>query len=298
LALEEPPKQGNVPGQTAEGGERRWRRAYVIIALLVLGVSVGLRIWAEKELHPGRPTPAIAVWNVGFGVQVSAWDDGIHFLAVFDRGAKEPPGIYLGPKTNLGRSGYRHGRLLSFLGLQAVLLPSTYGGSDYTVTPHAALVLPYWLLIVLSGVTALRCSKGWAFVGRHLSLSVPAVVLGLIVTIVFAVLNFSPAATGSHGPIRREGVVDWISLALTRPGSSEIRLEYGFPSVCYRRGIIGGQSVDLFHGAEMGWKQHLLMEDVCIAVLAVLATIMAVEWIRGRVRGEGREPGGGDVRAP
>lgn len=192
--------------------------------------------------------------------------------------------LQLDRATNLGRSGYHHGFVVSGLGFTVAVLSKTHHGGDYVVSPYVAFVLPYWFLMVMSGWLFLHYSGIIALLRPYCRLSRMSICSAVAVLVTFAVLNLAPSAWRPGSSIQPEGLMGWAALTFA-PGSSysEIMLEYGFPFECYRRGIINGESVNYFYGADTGCEQHMLMDNVCLAALATLLAILATEWLRRRV---------------
>ncbi|MCY3018668.1 MAG: hypothetical protein NTW87_06515 [Planctomycetota bacterium] len=246
-------------------------------------VSLALWMWALR--HRPRPDPAFACRLPSLLLQVAALDDGVHFVAMRTYGSRTLC-IEYGRATYLGNAGYHHGVLFRFAGFVAVALFREDRFGDLLVSPHTALVLPYWFLILVTGWLSLRCTglnARLAPLCHPSSLSLRAAGLAGAVLVI---LNLVPHAWKPGSAIQPGTVGDFLTL-MFRPGYaySDIMLEYGFPFVCYRRAIRNGQSVDLYYGASTGWVQHKVMEDLCIVAVAVLAALILTEWLKRRRSG-------------
>ena len=106
-------------------------------------VSFGLWVWTSGIYYRPLPTPgcAIRLPFVMFGA--TANDEGIHFLVMNQRAGQFPTVHF-----ERGFTSYGDSYAVNMLDLVVAVLPAEYNGGDYTVSPHAALVLPYWLMIL------------------------------------------------------------------------------------------------------------------------------------------------------
>ena len=132
-----------------DASESRKRRRLAGVAIAACLVSLGLWLWTCGVYYRPLPTPCFALRLPYLTVQASALDSGVHLLAMKGR-SDQTTAIGFQPETSLGRGGYGHGWVVSAVGLVFVLAPA-FDGGDYGVSPHLALVLPYWLLALGSG---------------------------------------------------------------------------------------------------------------------------------------------------
>jgi hypothetical protein len=261
-----------------------FRRIATVLACCGFVMSVGLCGWTSRIFSHSPATPAVALRTSSGLAQGCALDDGVHFI-VMQGGFGQSAGIQFDRATYLGNAGYHHGTVVSFLGFIAAVLPTTFNGGDYILSPHVAFVLPYWALLIGFGWLSLRLTGLSKLFAPYRKWTKASIALGLCVLILFALLNFVPSAWRPGATIEPEGFSQWsLLLFFPQEAYSEVMLEYGYPFVCLTRGIINGQPVHSFYGAEVGWKQHKAMENVCIAVIAMFATGIVVEWVRSRTR--------------
>ena len=179
---------------------------------------------------------------------------------------------------------YCHGFVVSALGFTLAVLARSCTDIDLIIPPHVALVIPYWFAVSAFGVGFLWLSGlgRWLFVSRRFS-RLSWWLMGFTM-FVFVALSCVPYAGGRGGRIQPDTVGGWLRLVFWPSAHSEIFLRYGFPFICYRRGIINGKSVSFYHGCDnLGLIQHRLMEDLCIALAACLAV--------GALASTRREPG-------
>ena len=208
-------------------------------------------------------------------LQVCANDEGIHFLAMKQR-ADQFPEIQSGG----GFTAYYHGYVVNILGFVMAVLPTEYNGGDYVVSPHTALVLPYWLLMVGAVCVLVVRTPVFTWIGPYCRLSKLSGGMAGFACVVFAILNFVPSTWGPDA-IQPQTISEWTALALQPDAAhSEIMLVYGYPFPCYRKGIINGQSVELFYGARVGWEPHRAMEDACVAAFAVSCVVLVTQRLR------------------
>jgi len=262
------------------------KTAMIVVSLVVLGVAVGLRLWTSGIYYRPLPTPAASLKLPGFLNQVCAFQDGLHFRCSRDPW-KPMVGFQLG--THLTHVTYRHGCVLSFLGFTIAVLTRTFHGGDYVVSPHAALVLPYWFVILGAAGSCLAFSGMAKQLKRWCRFSVYSSCAMAVVLLTFLVLGCMPSAWRPGSAIIPSTWSQQMALIFHPTRYGEACLNYGFPFVCYTRGIIAGKTVDFFYGATLGLQQHKLMEDVCVAFAAGLAACIAVERLRPRAREGGAE---------
>ncbi len=233
---------------------KRTRRVVVPVAAMTLLVSSGLWVWTSGVYYRPLPAPACVVRLPFVSLEACANDEGVHFVAMKQR-ARQWPAIQFG----CARHGvYPHGYVFNILGLVVSVLPTQYDGGDYFVSPHAALVLPYWLLIVGAGYLLIVLTPVATWIAPYCRLSKFSGSVAGCICVLFALLNLVPSAWRPGATIRPESIREWVTLTLEpHVDYPEIMLVYGFPFACYRKGLIDGQSVNLFYGAErwMGTTQ-------------------------------------------
>jgi hypothetical protein len=260
----------------------RTRKIIPLLAGISLAVSLGLWWWTSGICYRPLPSPAIAMRHPFALLQACADDDGIHFLAV-KNSRLQFPAVWFGRASYLGNAGYHHALVVNLLGVVIGVLPTTYHDGDMIVSPYAALVLPYWLLIVASGAALVVTTPLAAWLSRYwrptrMSAGAAALVCGL-----FLVLNVIPSAWRPGALIQPQTFREWAMLIVEPEVEySDIMLEYGFPFCYYRRGIIDGETADSYHGASVGWLPHKFMENACLAALSAFAVVLGAQWLRQR----------------
>ncbi len=249
-----------------------------IVASVFIGSSL-LWLWTAGIYYRPLAKPACAIRLPFILLQAGANDEGVHFLAMRQSGRQFPTVHFRG--TFFGNAGYHHGRVVNVLGLVIAVLPTEYNGGDYLVSPHVALVVPYWLLIVGSGCLLAVLTPAATRLRRFCRVSKLSGGAAGFVLVLFAAMNLVPSAWRPGAGIQPRTFGEWVTLTF-QPGAAyaKIMLVYGFPFPCYRRGIINGQSVELFLGASVGWEPHKAMENVCVAVLTAVSVALAIEWLR------------------
>ena len=245
-------------------------------AAITLLVSFGLWVWTSGVYYRPLPTPGCAIRLPFVSLGASANDDGIHFRAMKQR-AGQFPEIHFGG----GYTGSHHSHGFNMLGLVMAVLPTEYDGGDYRVSPHVAVVLPYWLLIVGAvGVLAIR-TPVFNWIAPYCRPSKLSWGMAGFVCVVFALLNFVPSTWGPGARTRPQTISEWAALTLQPDATnSGVMRVYGYPFPCYRRGVINGESVSLFQGARTGWEPHRAMENVCVAAFAVFCVVLVTQRLR------------------
>jgi len=247
---------------------------------MTLIVSLGLWVWTSGIYYRALPTPACAIRLPFVLLQACADGEGVHLLAMKER-ASQFPAIQFERASYLGNAGYHHGCVVNVLGLVTAVLPTEYCGGDYIVWPHIALVLPYWLLIVGAGCLLVVLTPAATWIAPYCRPSKVSGAAAALVCLLFATLNVVPSAWRPGAAIEPQTIQEWVTLTLEpHTAYSEIMLVYGFPFPCYRNGIIDGQSVNLFYGAEVGWEPHKAMENFCVAALAAFGVVLGIERVR------------------
>ncbi len=246
----------------------------MLAAAMTFLVSFVLWVWTSGVYYRPLPTPGCAV-RLPFVMLGSCADgEGIHFLAMKQR-ASQFPAIHFGR----GDTGYHHAYVVNILGLVMAVQPTKYDGGDYSVAPYAALIMPYWLLILGAGRVLVVRTPVFTWIAPYCRLSKLSGGVACFVCLVFAMLNFVPSTWGSA--IEPQTISEWATLTL-RPDTtySEIMLVYGYPFPCYHRGIINGESVNLFYGERTGWEPHRAMENACVAAFAVFCAVFVTQRLR------------------
>lgn len=127
---------------------RRVWRIYVVLtaSLALLVLSSWLRWRTSTVDRDGRlPVPALSLGFPGGILQSWARQDGVHFLAMAGNNRYR---IQLEPLSHYGASGYNNFGTCTRLGdFTFAFLTEMVLDYDYYVSPHAALVVPYWCLI-------------------------------------------------------------------------------------------------------------------------------------------------------
>jgi hypothetical protein len=266
------------------------RKLVVPVVALVLVGSSFLWVWTSGIYYRTLPTPAFAIRLPFVLLQACANDEGVHLLAIKER-ANQLPAIQFERASYLGNAGYHHGCVVNILGLVMAVLPTEYCGGDYVVSPHTALVLPYWLLIVGAGCLLVVLTPAVTWIRRYCRPSKVSGGAATLVCLLFVMLNVVPSAWRPGAAIEPQTIHEWVTLTLEpHTTHSEIMLVYGFPFPCYRKGIINGQSVNLFYGASVGWEPHKAMENICVAVLTAFGVVLAIELLRHWVTGQQTAP--------
>jgi hypothetical protein len=267
---------------------RRWSKATAGGCFAVFLAVVGIWLWASA-IHHYRPfrRPSCAVRLRSLLLQAAALDNGVHLLCLRDE-SNRAVSIRFERVSFLGNAGYHYGRVISFLGFTVAILTHIDGGIDYIVPPHAAVVLPYWFLTIVFGYASLRFSGIGRLLAPFCRFSGLSWSLVGIAALVFLALNCIPAAWRPGAAIRPDSIPGWLQLTFRPSAYPEICVDYGCPFVCYRRAIINGEPVEVFHGDDtLGWQQHRAMENLCIGVTVITALGMTVEFARRRNRYSG-----------
>lgn len=258
------------------------RRAMAAVFFVLLVSATGLWLFTSGIFCRPQPKPSLAVRAPRLLLQATALDNGVHHLCLWQQSNRHTS-IQFDRVTYLGNAGYRHGFVASFLGFTFAILKQASGGTDYIVSPHAAVVLPYWFLIIISSLGFLWFSGIGRLLASYCRFSRFSWWLMGITMLVFLTLNCVPSAWRLGAAIRPDSVTEWLNLTFSPSTYPEICLSYGFPFVCYQRGIINGKSVQIFHGYDtLGLHQHRMMENLCIMVASCMAAGMLVEVCRRR----------------
>jgi hypothetical protein len=162
------------------------------------------------------------------------------------------------------------------------VLPYTHYESDFIVPPHAAIAVPYWLTMVAGGFGILRCTGLLGTLAPYCRFGIAAWTAIALVALVFLALNAIPDAGRPGAHIDPQNAFEWCQLIFFPSAWPDIELRYGFPFIWYELGLINGESVKLYHGAEMELLQHRLAENICIALGTMMICGMAVQWLVGR----------------
>jgi len=265
------------------------KRLVLRIAALVFIGSSFLWVWTSGIYHRPLPKPACAIRLPFVSLGAGANDEGVHFVVMKQRGMQFPT-IHFGSRF-FGSAGYHHGCVVNVLGLVIAVLPTEYSGGDYSVSSHAALVVPYWLLILGSGFLLAVLTPVATRIRPFCKISIFSGGAASFVLVLFGAMNLVPSAWRPGAAIQPQTIGEWVTLTF-HPGAvhSEIMLVYGFPFPCYRKGIINEQSVDLFYGASVGWEPHKAMENFCVAALTVLIVVLAIELLRHYLIGQQSGP--------
>ena len=118
--------------------------AETIRTALAMGADRGILVKAEGAVEP----LAVAARGCGILGQVCAQRGAIH-LAVMKQGGAAA--FKLERMTHLGNAGYHHGAV-SGLGFAFACVPSGFTDGDLTMPAHAAVAIPYWFLVGLTGI--------------------------------------------------------------------------------------------------------------------------------------------------
>jgi hypothetical protein len=264
-------------------GLTRWALCGAIASSLVLTASLFFWLWSAGIYYRPLRQWDIAVSALGWQASAIAAEDGVHFRI----------GKGYGQRLTVrwceaNRPSYPFGSVVNLLGLLVAAQPYTHHDGDSILSPNAAIALPYWLLIVLSGAGFLWLTGLGRLLVPYLRFGIAAWVVMIAVAIVFLGLNAVPSADRPGAQISESGYggvnrLDQLRRLVFEPESfADIALRYGFPFRCYEVGLIDGQSVDLYHGAEMGLLPHKAAENLCIALGAMLFMGMATEALSRR----------------
>jgi hypothetical protein len=253
----------------------------LLVFFVLLLMSLVLRVVTTPGLTYRTVRPAAALNLPYVTIQVVARDNGVHLVALRHREFTFE--FKLDHVIRLDNTNYVHARAVRLLGLTVAILPRTFDGVDYIVSPYAAIALPYWFLIGVSSLALVALTGLGGIIRPYCRFSKTACAVMALIAMVFIAANFVPrnesgtSAEGTPGERWRQ----LYRLCFDPSSYSEISLAYGFPFVCYRRAWIEGKSVGIFYGDDtLGWRPHLLMENVCLALLAMAAAGAGVEWIR------------------
>lgn len=177
-------------------------------------------------------------------------------------------GIRVHPESHLR---LHEGRILNVGGFEIAVLPREIDGGDYIIAPHLGIVLPYWLLLVGSGLGATWLAGLLPLVWR-LRVDAATRLAMICAATVLLGLNAYPEM---HGPGRRVRCGEVVRTVFVTGRWPDMQCNYGWPFVCYRSASIGGVRHKVYYGADMGWTPHRFMDDVLIAALLTVAAGLA-----------------------
>jgi hypothetical protein len=262
---------------------KRWVK--VVCALLCFLTALGLWVLGTGAYYRHVDTPSVRVKlpyvSVVVDVNTRQWagaQRGVHFVVFKDEGGMRWPAV-----EPMMPSHLEHGLgwIANVLGLMVVVLPTEYNGGDFIVAAHAALVVPYWVMLVGFGYLGLRFAGLWALVTPWRGWTRRSAAATVLMVLVFAVLNISPNHMESKfGRERFVGVADWLEITFSPPGGFEsARLDYGFPFSALRLGFEHGALA--WRGGDSGWDAGRVGDDLMLLFVAVMAVRLPLEW-RGR----------------
>lgn len=265
----------------------------VLLATLSVIALGSLSLW-WLTLHPEykQPDIAVAIRIPDTLFQVRALANGLHFQVVASTRQSGFSGqlgraVYMGSRwPDGGYVGDHDGYFASGLGFIAAWLPHKFDGGDYIQRPFAAVVVPYWFLIAGSAAgLALMLGAARPLAGRLRQAAPQAWYAAAIVLFVFFLANLVPYRIWQPGlNLVPTTPWDWVEIIFW-PWAvhDEVALRSGFPLECYRWAFVHGQRVTDFHGDNtQGLCQHRMMENLCVALVAASATMLAVESLRQR----------------
>ncbi len=128
---------------------RRLARASPLaVYLSLLAASLGLWAWTEKVYYRPLEPPIVGVRAFGTLAQVGARQGAVHLLCMKD-GPFDNLSLQWGRASSMGIGAAHRGAIVDGLGVALVLLPVGIRDSDVDVGPHAAIILPCWLLATI-----------------------------------------------------------------------------------------------------------------------------------------------------
>lgn len=269
------------PTNQRDGRRPRSIRLAIACALL-LALAVFLWVWNAELSYRTLPRLGVAASGLKLRFSAVASDSGVHFQLHSGFGQR-----FEIRWRDFNRPAYHHGGVVNLLGVIVAVQPYTYNGGDYIVSPNAAIALPYWFLIVAPAYGVLRWAGIAAWLAPYCRFGRAAWGVMLAVALVFLAFNLTPyknpLAGGSYDPGKSASqyINEWLQFTFDPASLGDIEQHYGFP-FCYREvGYIGGKQVELYHGAEMHFRQHKLAENLCLAIGAMLVCGIAVQWLSG-----------------
>ncbi|MEX0726588.1 MAG: hypothetical protein WD065_09990 [Planctomycetaceae bacterium] len=265
---------------------RRFQKMKIPSALTLLVLTLFLWIWTLRIYSRELPTLGCRVRVPFVIMQLAARDDGVHFLAMQNRAAQFPE-VSFRKHNHFGSAGYHYGIVGNVLGIVVAVLTTRVIDYDYFVSPYAALVLPYWLLFIVSSGVLIAHAPIRRRLAPVCRLSFASGFAGTIVLVLLAFANFVPGVSMAKPNVQPQSLSEWVRLTMTpKDIYSEARFDYGYPFVYLYDGVVNGKSVSNFHGTTVGCKQHKVGENATIALLlAFVAVVMTNVGIGGWVRG-------------
>jgi hypothetical protein len=238
------------------------RRVKVCCSAIAFALSSGLWLHSSGIYYRPLEPLTFAVRGPGALCQWCSQRSALHVLLMRTYSAKWPS-VHLHRQTYLDIADSRpEGVGFRLGGFALRVLPRTYHGGDYAVSPYAGVVVPYWLTTTALALVLLTCSGLARRLKPYLRFSRYAVPFMAVTALAFAWLNLAPAATYHQGVLR----------------------QYGFPQIYLQRAMDNGRTLDFFMGYNLGWRQDKVMENLLLAAVAVLAVGLLCELIRHTVR--------------
>jgi hypothetical protein len=247
---------------------------------LLFALAVLLCFWNAEFYYRRLPRLGVAVEALQWRFCTIASNDGVHFWLAQRYGKR-----FEFRWRDFNRPAYHHGGVVNLLGVIVAVQPYTYNGGDYIVSPNAAIALPNWFLIVAPAYGVLRWTGIAAWLAPYCRFGRAAWGVMLAVALVFLAFNLTPyknpLAGGSYDPGKSASqyINEWLQFTFDPASLGDIEQHYGFPFCCREVGYIGGKQVELYHGAEMHFRQHKLAENLCLAIGTMLACGIAVQWL-------------------
>ncbi len=145
--------------ETTKRPRRLWRRIIGSVLSLTIVVIALVLWWSTSHVnrHGHLPKPAAAVHVPGGFLQAVGMEDGLHCVCMRDHLSRSVS-IQFDRATYLGNGGYHHGSISSYGGFTVAILTETPRNTDNLVSPHVAVVLPYWFLVAFFGCAFLYFS--------------------------------------------------------------------------------------------------------------------------------------------
>lgn len=145
--------------ETTRRPRRLWRKIIASVFSLAIVVVAVVLWWSTTHVnrHGRFPKPTAAIHVPGGFLQATGMENGLHCICMRDHLSRSIS-IQFDRATYLGNGGYHHGSISSYGGFTIAIPTETPRDTDNLVSPHIAIVLPYWFLVAFFGCAFLYFS--------------------------------------------------------------------------------------------------------------------------------------------